>query len=185
MKKKILVILFFVFIFFTFNGIVYFITELDKKDRIKKALDSHISRLKTHYEIIIHDQELNADSVYKTTIDKKHVIDILTKALKATKEQKAVLREQLLNYLLHKYEIMKDRGVLQYHFISPENICFLRMHKFNKFDDNLSDTRADIKYVNLHKTIIRGFEQGRTSHGFRNVYPVYGKNNDLMKNLGV
>ncbi|MFT5661560.1 MAG: two-component system C4-dicarboxylate transport sensor histidine kinase DctB [Sulfurimonas sp.] len=47
------------------------------------------------------------------------------------------------------------------------------MHKINKFGDNLVNVREDIKYVNENKTPVYGFTQGRTAHGFRNVFPIF------------
>jgi diguanylate cyclase (GGDEF)-like protein len=49
------------------------------------------------------------------------------------------------------------------------------MHKPSKFGDNLTNIRKDFKYVNNTKKPIRGFVQGRTTHGLRNVYPIINK----------
>ncbi|MEA3554876.1 MAG: ATP-binding protein [Campylobacterota bacterium] len=101
--------------------------------------------------------------------------------VKITKNKQKVhrLREDLFNLLRFKYKLLKDKGVLQYHVILPNNESFLRMHKPSKYGDNLASVRVDIKHVNRTKEIVRGFHQGRTAHGFRNVYPIYDGENYL------
>ncbi len=178
-RSRVKIILFIVF-FCIVNSFVYYLTEYDKNGRVKEALQSHISTLKTNYEIVLHYQKLNADAAYNDTINKDFVIDILTKAQTASKEQQTILRKKLYNNLTTKYKRMKTLGILQYHFVLPNNKVFLRMHKPDKFDDDLTNTRIDFKYVNETKQPISGFEQGRTAHGFRHVYPIFGKNNEHL-----
>jgi len=105
----------------------------------------------------------------------------MKKAIHATTEEKAILRKELQKILASKYALLKMKGVLQYHFILPNNESFLRMHKVDKFGDDLTNVRADFKYINKMKVPIHGFTQGRTTHGFRNTYPII---NDKGEHLG-
>ncbi len=102
----------------------------------------------------------------------------MSQAKNATKENKALLRDELQKLLASKYERGKEKGVLQYHFLLPNNESFLRMHKPGKFGDDLTNVRDDFEYVNRTKKPIRGFTQGRTAHGFRNTFPIFDKNNE-------
>ncbi|MEA3498264.1 MAG: hypothetical protein U9R16_04310, partial [Campylobacterota bacterium] len=76
-----------------------------------------------------------------------------------------------------KYKRLKMKGVLQYHFVFPNNESFFRFHKPNKYGDDLTNYRSDFKYTNKTKKGVRGFAQGRTAHAFRNVYPLFNKEN--------
>jgi len=71
---------------------------------------------------------------------------------------------------------MKSEGMVMFQFISPENRSILRMHKPNKFGDDLTYIREDFVFSNKDKLPVRVFTQGRTAHGFRNVYPIFDKN---------
>ena len=41
-------------------------------------------------------------------------------------------------------------------FVNKDNISFLRVHKPSKYGDDLTNVRADFKYVNKTKKSIRG-----------------------------
>gem|GEM_PF-5687537 len=90
--------------------------------------------MQVHYEILLHHQKISADTAYETTIALvPNFIEIYTEIQTASEEKKSILREQLQKSLKVKYEMLKRKGVLQYHFLLPNNISFLRMHKPTKF----------------------------------------------------
>jgi len=94
--------------------------------------------------------------------------------------KKDILRERLFQLLEYKYKLLTRRGVLQYHFVFPNNRPFLRFHKKAKYGDDLTNIRLDFKAVNETKKIVRGFAQGRTAHAFRNVYPIFNHKNKYL-----
>ncbi len=172
MKSRIIIFLSVLYI--VTNFLIYYITEINKEQRIKIALDAKINQLQMHYSILTDQQTKMANAVFRLTMDIEGVKDILTKANNTTsKDTLNSLRKELINRLSYRYSIIKERGVLQYQIILPNNISFLRMHKQNKFGDDLSGIRYDLAFVNKNKKIIRGFHQGRVAHGFRNVYPIF------------
>ncbi|WP_321778146.1 sensor histidine kinase [Sulfurimonas sp.] len=71
---------------------------------------------------------------------------------------------------------MKMKGVLQFQFTLPDNTTFLRMHRVDKFGDNLSQVRYTLVYTNKTYKASSGFEQGKTAHSFRNVFPLFDAN---------
>ena len=168
--------------FLILNFIIHGLLNSNKAQRIQIALDSNLKNLETHYKVILHNQKISADATYKSTINRKEVITILSQANQEENKQKLnILREKLKTILTEKYNILKVKGVLQYHFVLPDNTVFLRMHKPLKFGDDLTNIRADFKYVNKYKKSVHGFTQGRTAHGFRNSYPIL---DDDGKHLG-
>ena len=164
----------FIFLFFVVANIgVYFVVEINKDQRIQKALDQHVNKLQTHYEILLYHQKQTANASYQSTFEDPKIASIIQKAYHANEEERTLLRNQLHDLLAKKYNTLKSKGVLQYHFVFPNNTVFLRMHKPSKFGDDLTGIREDFMFVNEHKTPIHGFDQGRTAHGFRHVYPVF------------
>ncbi|MCK4974915.1 MAG: hypothetical protein KAR81_06650, partial [Sulfurimonas sp.] len=71
---------------------------------------------------------------------------------------------------------LSELGVNIMQFVFEDNRSFLRVHKPDKFDDDLSKVRYSILYTNLNQKPINGFEQGKISHAFRNVFPLFFKN---------
>lgn len=162
-------------LFLLINGAVYFVTQQNAKQRVELVLTKNLKTLETHYNILLKTQELDALSLYESTIESDLVLQTISKAFHASKAEKALLRDELSKLLEAKYKRGVRKGVLQYHFLLPDNESFLRMHKPGKFGDDLTDVRYDFKYVNATKQPIRGFAQGRTAHGFRNVFPLFAK----------
>ena len=173
-NKLILLIL----LFIVANAINYFVTKTNEQQRIDIVLEDNLKRLQTHYEILLHSQEITAKTIYISTLKMKNFIEIMKAANSANTEQKKLLRKQLYKLLKEKYEVIKLKDVFQYHFLLPNNESFLRMHKPSKFGDNLADVRADYKYVNKFKKPTRGFVQGRVAHGFRNTFPIFDEENN-------
>ncbi|MEA2099921.1 MAG: HAMP domain-containing sensor histidine kinase, partial [Campylobacterota bacterium] len=182
-RTKIISLLSILFLFVNFG--IYTVTEINKEQRIQVALDSHLDKLKTHYEILLHHQKVTATAAYKSTINKKFVIDILSKAQGASSKELDLLREELTHKLKDKYKILHEKGVLQYHFVLPNDDVFLRMHKPSKYGDSLSGIRYSFEYTNKTHKPISGFEQGKTAHGFRNTYPIFDENNNYLASLDV
>ncbi|MEA3352637.1 MAG: HD domain-containing protein [Campylobacterota bacterium] len=186
MSHKLKALLLVSFLFIGMNAIVYITTQINQEERIKITLNSHLDKLETHYKIVLEHQKQIANAIYKTTIMQEKVIAIFSKAWKTTDEAKrTALREELYKLLKTEYEIMKTNGVLQYHFVFPNNKVFLRMHKPSKYNDDLSSVRFDFKNTNEIKKINRGLSPGRTAHAFRNIYPVYDKQKNYIGALGV
>ncbi|MEA3288699.1 MAG: PAS domain-containing protein, partial [Campylobacterota bacterium] len=144
----------------------------------KKTLISQnkLTQVETHYKIFQHNLNSFSDFVFDNKTYKDIIVDTMTKVSKTNDdEQINLLRAQLNEKLKNHYSYLKEHGVLQYHFVLPNNRSFLRMHKPTKYGDDLTTIREDYKYANEHKKISRGFSHGRVAHGFRNVYPVFSK----------
>jgi len=175
-----------VLLFFTIT-ITFFlnIINLYKENRIQTVLNSHTNKLETYYNILSHNQKINSDIIYEQTLDNEKLVSILEQANIAKNKNDLnrvnKLREKAKNILQKEYKYYKKNGILQYHFVFPDNISFLRMHKLSKFGDDLTNIRKDFAYANKKLEIVRGFAQGRTAHAFRNVYPILDKN---KKHLG-
>ena len=185
MRRKTKIISLLSIIFFIVNFAIYMITEINKEQRIQIALDSHLTKLTTHYEVLLHHQMITARAAYKSTIAKKDVIKILSEAKNASSKRLDVLREKLRKSLEGKYKILHEKGVLQYHFVFPDNTVFLRMHKPSRYGDNLSNIRYSFKYTNKTHKAIHGFEKGKTAHGFRNVYPIFDENKNYLASIDI
>ena len=83
-------------------------------------------------------------------------------------------RAQLSELTLPFYNQEKERlGLAQFQFHLPPATSFLRLHKPEKFGDDLSSFRHTVVKVNAGREMISGIEKGRAGLGIRGVVPVY------------
>ncbi|MBB4287066.1 methyl-accepting chemotaxis protein [Roseospira goensis] len=83
-------------------------------------------------------------------------------------------REALLAMYRPAFERMRDDfGVRQFQFHTPPATSFVRIHKPEKFGDDLSGFRKTVVAANQERTPIRGLERGVAGLGMRGVSPVF------------
>jgi len=175
LRLKILIIIFFILTYSLF----FYVTTQNKNKRLDLILKNHVNLLKTHYKITIDYFKTDAKLIQNKLLNNKRVVTILQKAQKATPKEKEILRKKLYDILVIEFEANQKRGINQLHIVLPNNISFLRMHKPNKFGDNLTDIRYTFNYANKMKKSIYGFEQGRSTHAFRYTFPFIYNNEHL------
>lgn len=82
-------------------------------------------------------------------------------------------REQLASLNTPFFSIAKNQyGVKQFQFHTPPATSFLRLHKVDKFGDDLSSFRNTVVDVNNSKNSVSGIEAGKAGLGIRGVVPV-------------
>jgi len=156
---------YFVLIFVLITFIVYFFTQYDLNNKTEQYLNDKTKQIYLEYKVIYNNYKTLADLIYKTDINTQEIVDLF-------KNRK---RDQLYHYLNTKYTKLREYNVRQLHFHTKSNDSFLRMHRPNRFGDNLTDARATVRYVNEYKKQIDGFEEGKVFNGFRFVYPMFDK----------
>ena len=180
-RLKISLLLCFVFA----NILIFAMTEINKRQRIDLAVNTNLKDLQTQFDVINRFHEIDAQTIYLSTQDDQKVQEILLQVKNADEEKKNLLRAALYDQLKRKYENMKLKGVLQYHFVMPDNTTFLRVHKPEKYDDDLGGIRQSFANTNKTHEPTFGFEQGKTAHAFRNTYPFLDKNNNYLCALDI
>jgi len=174
MKQSKLTILF-IFIFFILFSSIFYLNNKTKNTLIIQELKASIKELQINFDITTYIYTNDAKSIDTYMSKNKELLSIISQANDANNTKKAILRKQLHNLLLEQYQAMKQKGILQFHFTLANNTSFLRMHKPEKFGDDLSAVRYSVKYTNKFHKPSFGFEQGRVAHAFRNVFPLYYK----------
>ncbi|MDH5444557.1 MAG: methyl-accepting chemotaxis protein [Gammaproteobacteria bacterium] len=83
-------------------------------------------------------------------------------------------REGLNAILVSSFKVMKEQyGVRQFQFHTPPAISYSRIHKTQKFGDDLSSFRKTVVKTNTEKTPVRGVEIGVAGLGVRGMVPVF------------
>ncbi|HSJ48207.1 MAG TPA: methyl-accepting chemotaxis protein [Gammaproteobacteria bacterium] len=82
-------------------------------------------------------------------------------------------RQRLLEMVRDAYEEFRDNnGMRQFQFHLPPATSFLRVHKPEKFGDDLSSFRHTVTSVNESRQPLHGIERGVAGLGIRGVAPV-------------
>jgi signal transduction histidine kinase len=155
--KKIFILAFVLFIL-----IINMLLDYEKEARIQSILSSKTNQILLEYQVLYNSYKNLAEIVFTTQINKDKVLYLFEKRQ----------REKLKQHLNSNYKNLRKFNVRQLHFHLPNNDSFLRMHRPNKFGDNLSKDRATVKFSNQFKKSIDGFEEGKIYNGFRFVFPL-------------
>lgn len=179
MKSHLQIKLFFITLFLFLYFIVFTISNLYKNNSINKELVNKVKELQVNFDIISSKNKTDAQAIDYVLSHNKKLLDLLQKAKHSNETTRKLLRDKVYKLLQIKYNAMKRKGILQFQFVFPNNKSFLRLHKPSKYDDDLSDIRYSFQQTNETKKMSFGFEQGRTSHAFRYVFPLYNDNEYL------
>ena len=170
-KKRFLVLYSMLVILLLFT--IFTILQNNKNNRIDSVLKEQIEHLNISYNQGADRFNMISDNVYLSMQNDEKFLDMFYKAVNADDTKRDILRDEMYKHLESEYRKLKMLDVMQVHLILPNNISFLRMHRPAKFGDDLSDVRYSIKSVNELNIHIHGFEGGKTTHGFRQVFPIY------------
>ncbi|MBF0234338.1 MAG: methyl-accepting chemotaxis protein, partial [Desulfamplus sp.] len=89
-------------------------------------------------------------------------------------------RDGLKSMLLPMYKKIKSEiNINQFQFHLPPATSFLRLHKPDKFGDDLSQARPTIVETNRSRRTIRGLDRGPFGFGIRGLSPVFSGNDHI------
>ncbi len=171
MNKQIFLIILIVFI--AIYSAIFYINNLNTKHLINSELKNSNKELQINFDITLQHNMTDALSINNFISHDSKILKIFHDAKESNETQRANYRTELYKILQNIYIPMKTRGVFQFQFNFPDNRVFLRQHKPNKHSDDLTDIRESVRVTNKTHKATFGFEQGRTSHAFRNIFPLY------------
>ena len=170
-KSKLLIILFVV----VFIGI-FFLLKTYKDNEIDGLLNEQAQSLEISYKQGLDRFNVIATNVYMSLQNDKDFVAIVSQT---NNENLQLQHKKLDSYLQEEFSRLKQLGIMGLQIVLPNNLSVIRLHKTDKFGDNLTQTRYALNYVNQTKMHISGFEEGRTSHAFREVYPLYSSGHHI------
>ena len=154
-------------------AVIFSLLYYNKNSEIDEALKEQLKVLRISYKQGLDRFEVISKNVYISLQNDALFLDILAQASNATREKKDRLHEQLYYHLKDEYEKLRLLEVMHLQVLLPNNESLIRMHKPDRFGDDLTDVRYSIKTANSQKVQMFGFEQGRNSHAFRHIFPIY------------
>ncbi|MDP2893824.1 MAG: hypothetical protein Q8N78_05585, partial [Sulfurimonas sp.] len=171
---------FIVVLFLFLYSSVYIITTTDKDSRIGLLLNQQITNLENNYNVVIEKHHVISNIINHQVFSNAHILNLFYKAKHAKdEEERNRFRAMLYFEVKPIFEHLKESGVNIIQFAFEDNKSFLRMHSPNIFGDDLSTVRHSFVYINTNRKPISGFEQGKIDHGFRNLFPLFYKDEYL------
>ena len=165
--------IFYIVLAISIFSIIFSLLIYNKNSEINEALKEQLKVLEISYKQGLDRFEVISRNVYVSFQNDKMFLDILAKAVNATKEQKKELHKQMYEHLKEEYERLRMLEVMQLQVLLPDNESLVRMHAPDRYGDDLTNIRYSIKEANEKKIQMFGFEQGRNSHAFRHIFPIY------------
>ncbi len=186
MIKRLLKLKYILLFFLMIELILMLVVSLNETYERDNFFENKTQLAKAEYETIYWKIKEQSAMIFQEKIDTKEIIDIFKGAYEADDTQRTVIRDKLYKQLLPSYtRLNKLLKLKQLHFHLPNNHSFLRMHRINKFGDDLTGVRQTVEYVNKYKIPIDGFEEGRVYNGFRFVYPLFDEKNNYLGSVEI
>jgi len=162
------------FILFEIFLVVFFI--INKNEKIELYLNSMQQTYLIQFETISEGYSNLAQNTFFGIINKTKIINPIKNGLNKDSATKKYYRDILYREFLPDYERLKQFQFEQIQFHFPNNTSFLRMHKPNFSDDDLSSIRIGVVKTNNILKPVTGFEIGKTVYGFRHIFPIFDEN---------
>ena len=160
-KSKLLVLI--GFSFFLLVGGIVISTAMEKK---KTFLQGEQLQLQAKYEQV---QKVFQDSAAEA-LAMAFVVSEMPDVQRLFAERN---RTELTRITLPMFKNLKEQlHLAQFQFLTPPATSFLRLHKPEKFDDDLSAIRQTVVQANQQKQSVSGLEIGVAGLGLRGVVPV-------------
>ncbi len=162
----------FVFLFLFAQLMIYLVLHTVYKTELANFLEDETTSLGSKISLVQKQQERYSTIYFHEVINRPAVLRLMASVKDASLKEQSLIRKKLFDALQSSYLRMKKLDIRQLHFHLPNADSFLRMHKPEKFGDNLSDIRFTVVEANKKRSFISGFEEGRIFNGFRYIYPL-------------
>lgn len=137
----------------------------------QRFCESRLAHLSRDLEQARSDIQTMGMVVFNEVVAETDAPALLAQA-RTSPQQADIARQELFHRISPAYRRLQGKVVKQLHFHTSENHSFLRMHKPERFGDDLTSVRETVRLANAEQRIISGFEEGRVFNGFRVVFPL-------------
>jgi len=186
---------FLVSVLILFIDIIFvYINHTSAKKVLYSDINSQVVNVHKSFDTTINIVASNMQMIATYVASEEKVQELFYKGMKSVEEEGGgkggkksdFYRKELFNYVQERWDKMKKRfDVRQLHFhLGPGSTSFLRVHRPNKFGDNMDNVRHTIVDANKYKKLTKGFETGRVYSGIRGVTPVFYKVNGKKVHVG-
>ncbi|GAB6037530.1 hypothetical protein JCM15519_20890 [Fundidesulfovibrio butyratiphilus] len=156
-------------------GIIAFLLYSNKTQKERAHFSEQLSNLDIAYRASVRMYRLAMDGLFANRINQPDVLDLVARAEDATPSERNLIRGKLYRRLEPAYRSMQAQNLRQMHFHLADGSSFLRFYLPDRYGDTPTDDRPLILLSNASHNVLFGFEIGRTTGGFRYVYPLWSQ----------
>lgn len=166
-------IAFSVLAFIVIESFLVFFFTYDKRKNISLAGESELIRISNSYNGIIDSYRTFSASIFNNLINTPEIINLIEEyKFTNSEDTKVEIREELHNKLKLVYQIIKYNNFEVFHFHTYDGKSLLRLHKKQKYGDDLKPFRQSINKIVNERQYFEGFEEGRIVNSYRFIYPL-------------
>lgn len=164
------------------DGVFVFTNHLFSTEAFERNIEAEGRRINSSFDTLLSQTFANMLTMATFIANDREVQNIFLAGKKAVEIEgggkggplATAARKELLDKVGPNWkEVQKEFQVRQLHFhLGPGSTSFLRVHRPDKFGDNMDDVRFTIVDTNAEHTSRSGFETGRVYSGLRGVVPV-------------
>jgi diguanylate cyclase (GGDEF)-like protein len=148
--------------------------EWYKQSRIDDMLKEQEKYLEISYKQGVDRFNVIGDSIYVSMQNDTKLIDIIAEV---NETNLGVKHQEIYEHLQQEFQRLRLSGVMGLQFVRANNQSIFRMHKIEKYGDNLEKTRPMMAQVNRERVHYHGFEEGKSIHAYRQIFPLYKNDN--------
>lgn len=171
MNRRVLIISLLAFVVSSACGVgaIRYLVALEAKHQLEVRLEQG----SVAYRSVVHGLSQVAQTLFDETVNRPQVTRLVRDVVMERGDRRDIARGLLLRELYPSYQRLKDRGIRQLHFHTPDGLSLLRFHRPLKYGDSLNEVRESIRLTNTLLKPVEGFEAGKLFHGFRFVFPLF------------
>nr|WP_321268175.1 PAS domain S-box protein [uncultured Sulfurimonas sp.] len=168
LSEKNKTLLFVISSLFIFSLILIVTIYVNQKNKLEKLEEQYYKNTKKSYEKILEKHKAFYEFRLKSNIKSQGVLEAFAKRDK----------EKLFELIQGRWSVLKEENkyLKIMHFHLPNGESFLRMHKPEKYGDNIAKRRAMADAMHKVKKPLYGFEAGTYMLAYRNFLPIFYKN---------
>jgi diguanylate cyclase (GGDEF)-like protein len=182
------------FVIFLFDVMMVCVNYQSSREALQTSLESIGEQFKDSYEVTLDQVGTFMQQTATYIAHDDRINQLFLSGKKAVEEEgggpggrkAAQRRAELFDLVSDSWdEMTKTYKGRQLHFHLPPDISFLRVHRPEKFGDDLSSIRHSVVAVNENLIQTKGFESGRVYAGIRGVVPVFAFDPDSNQEVHV
>ncbi|MDG2841085.1 diguanylate cyclase [Vibrio parahaemolyticus] len=154
------------------NVISFTVLNREYHDQKTRILDNYSAVMQSKVEASLGVFNKFSHYVYQQISQDTQIMALFREAVESPGPVRDANRQQIYQLLKPNYELLKQHHFRQLHFHFANGDSFLRVHKPEKYGDNLFAVRESVRLANIQQQIIEGFEEGKVFNGYRFVYPL-------------
>jgi len=167
-RRSLLLVLIIVMAWVLVLNTVFSNYTLKKEAYLNAAFQAFSSKVTVSLEAY----EKFSEYIFQSAVNQPEILERMSLVRDADDRQRETLRQEVYVILAPVYESITDFDFRQFHIHTWEGDSFLRLHRPERYGDNLMAVRESVRLVNTEFRRVSGFEEGRIYNGYRYVYPL-------------